>query len=104
MRSAAMFAWRSENVRTRSGLSAMILSMFAEGEGTHPWLLAASLRRADDIAGDAADDAFLLAGQIQRLKITCPAATEKKPTPFAGCRPQQLGWLFRFSSRPCRRH
>src|SRR3984893_8708595 len=30
MRSAAMSAWRSENVRTRSGTSAMILSMFAE--------------------------------------------------------------------------
>jgi hypothetical protein len=35
------------------------------GEGAYAWLLAASLRRAQDIAGDP-DDAVLLAEQIQR--------------------------------------
>src|SRR6266850_863882 len=79
-------AWRSEKVRTRSGPQRKDLVDVRRGEGTHPWFLAASLRRAHDIAGNA-DDAFLLAGQIQCLEITCPAATEKKPTPFAGCRP-----------------
>src|SRR3984893_13858652 len=79
-------AWRLEKVRTRSGPQRKDLVDVCRGEGTHPWFLAASLRRAHDIAGNA-DDAFLLAGQIQCLEITGPAATEKKPTPFAGCRP-----------------
>jgi hypothetical protein len=52
-----MSAWRSENVRTRSGFRVMILSMFAEVKA-----LTASLWRAYDVTGDA-DDAVLLASR-----------------------------------------
>ena len=47
-------------------------------------------RRAQDIAKNP-DDTILLAEQVQSLGTTRPATTEKKPTPFSGCRPQ--AWL-----------
>ena len=56
--------WRSENVRTRSGFRARILSMLAEVKAPHARLLAAGLRWAHDVTGDA-DNVVLLAEQIQ---------------------------------------
>jgi len=58
--------WRSENVRTRSGFRARILSMLAEVKAPHARLLAAGLRWAHDVTGDAGN-AVLLAEQVQRL-------------------------------------
>jgi hypothetical protein len=49
------------------------------GEGAHPWLLTASMRRADDIAGDA-DDAILLAEQIQGVNSLFGEADNSKAT------------------------
>jgi hypothetical protein len=61
-----MSAWRSENVRTGSGFRARYLVDVRRREGAHAWLLAASLRRAHNITGDA-DDTVLHAEQVQRL-------------------------------------
>jgi hypothetical protein len=65
MRSAAMSAWRSEKVRTRSGFSARILLMLADvkaltrGFSGEPVAGARHSRRSDD--------AILLAEQINRF-------------------------------------
>ena len=64
--SAAMSACRSEKVSTRSGSSARIFGTSARDEGRHPRLLAPHPRRPHRIARHA-DDAALLAEQIERL-------------------------------------
>ena len=64
--SAAMSACRSENVSTRSGSSARIFGTSARDERRHPRLLPPHPLRPHRIARHA-DDAPLLAEQIQRL-------------------------------------
>ena len=65
-RSATMSACRSEKASTRSGSQREDLRNVRRDEGRHPRLLAPDPRRPHRIAGDA-DDAVLLAEQIQRL-------------------------------------
>ena len=65
-RSATMSACRSEKAEHKIGLERQNLRNVRGDEGGNPRLLAADLRRPHRIAGDA-DDAVLLAEQIQRL-------------------------------------
>src|SRR5215467_3576205 len=66
MRSATIPAWRSENVRTRSGCSARILSIFADVKALTRGFSRRACGGAHDVARDT-HDAVLLAEQVERL-------------------------------------